>query len=89
MQEETIKLFPMKAFYLTMSIILTVVILLIAFGNIGAQCSQLKFFFSDIRWNPTVLFLFIAVIGIITGAFYHAFLARLFGTSEDEEDQIF
>lgn len=79
----------MKAFYLTMSIILTVVILLIAFGNIGAQCSQLKFFFSDIRWNPTVLFLFIAVTGIVTGAFYHAFLARLFSTSEEDEDQIF
>lgn len=79
----------MKAFYLTMSIVLTVVILLIAFGNIGAQCSQLKFFFSDIRWNPTVLFLFIAVLGIITGAFYHAFLARFFATPEEEEDQDF
>lgn len=79
----------MKAFYLTMSIILTVVILLLAFGNIGAQCSQLKFFFSDIRWNPTVLFLFIGVLGIITGAFYHAFLTKLFATPEDEEDEIF
>ena len=79
----------MKAFYLTLSILFTVIILLLAFGNIGAACSQLKFLFYDITWNPTILFLFVAVIGIITGAFYHAFISRVLAPPENEEDQDF
>ncbi len=79
----------MKAFYLTISIILTVLILLVAFGNIGAICNQTKFLFYEIRWSPTVLILFVAVLGMITGAFYHAFLSKILSEDEEEETQEF
>jgi len=76
----------MKAFYLTASIICTVVILILAFENINANCSGLKFLFYDVRVSPTVTTLGIAVVGILTGAFYHAFLAKVFETTDEEED---
>jgi uncharacterized integral membrane protein len=78
----------MKAFYLTASIIFTVLILILAFENIGSQCTGLNFFFYTIGSNPTLVILGIAVIGIFTGAFYHAFLSRvLSSTPEDDEQQ--
>lgn len=76
----------MKAFYLTASIIFTVLLLIIAFGNISAQCSNMNFLFYQIRSNPTVVILGIAALGIITGAFYHAFLARVFESKDEEDD---
>lgn len=79
----------MKAIYLTLSIIFTVLVLILAFENIGAQCSMLKFFFYDINQNPTLVIMSVAVIGIITGALYHAFVSRVLATSEEEEDQKF
>ena len=79
----------MKAIYLTLSIIFTVVILILSFENIGAQSSMLKFLFYDVKQNPTVITMSIAVIGIITGALYHAFVSRVLATPEDEEDQKF
>ena len=74
----------MKAFYLTLSIILTVVILVVAFGNIGANFSQFNFFGVQMRANPTIIILLISVLGILTGMTYHAFFARLL-ESEDED----
>ncbi|MFH1284580.1 MAG: hypothetical protein ABIH78_03265 [Candidatus Peregrinibacteria bacterium] len=78
----------MKAFYLTGSIIFTALILVLAFENIGASCSGMNFFFYTIDQNPTIVILGIAVIGIITGSLYHAFMAKvLAGPTEDEEDE--
>lgn len=79
----------MKAIYLTLSIIFTVIILVLSFENIGAQCSMLKFLFYDVKQNPTFVILSVAVIGIITGALYHAFVSRVLATTEEEEDQKF
>jgi len=73
-----------------MSAILTVLILIIGFGNIGSSCTKLMFFFFPISSNPTIMILAIAVLGIITGAFYHAFIQKLLNSSsEDEEESIF
>ncbi|MBI2634614.1 hypothetical protein HYW82_03030 [Candidatus Peregrinibacteria bacterium] len=77
----------MKAFYLTGSVILTVLILILGFGNVSASCSQLVFFFFPIDQNPTIVFLSIAVLGIITGAFYHAFFLRVMESRDEEENQ--
>ena len=77
----------MKALYLVGSIIFTVLILILAFENIGAQCSGLNFFFTSIQKNPTIITLGVAVIGIFTGAFYHAFIARVLASNDDEEEQ--
>lgn len=79
----------MKAFYLTASIIFTVLILILAFGNIGAQCSNTVFFFYTVDQNPTIIFLGLAILGIITGAFYHAFISNVLETPEDEKDEDF
>lgn len=76
----------MKAFYLTGSIIFTVLILILAFGNVSAQCGQLVFFFFPVKQNPTIVFLALAVIGIITGLFYHAFIGKMLEVSDSDQD---
>ena len=78
----------MKALYLTASVILTGLILIIAFGNINAQCNQLHFLFYPVNANPTIVVIAMAVIGMLTGAFYHAFVNRVLESS-DEEDEDF
>lgn len=77
---------PMKAFYLTGSIIFTVLILILAFENIGAQITGLNFLFYPVDMNPTIVILGISVLGIITGVLYHSFLSRVLGTDEEEEE---
>lgn len=79
----------MKAFYLTGSVIFTVLILILSFENIGASCNALNFFFYEIDKSPTLIIMGIAVIGIITGAFYHAFISKVLSSSPEEEDQEF
>ncbi|MEK7085423.1 MAG: hypothetical protein AAB953_00210 [Patescibacteria group bacterium] len=79
----------MKLFYLTGSVILTVLILVLAFENIAAYCTALNFFFYEVDKNPTVVIMGIAVLGVITGVFYHAFISRVLSTSPEEEEQQF
>lgn len=79
----------MKALYLAGSIVFSVLILILAFGNIDSQWSGMNFFFYTVDFSPTIIILLIAVIGIITGALYHAFLSQALNTSEEEEDQEF
>jgi len=66
---------------------MSVLILILAFENIGSQCSSLNFFFYPVKSNPTVIFLGIAVLGIITGIFFHSLMGKMMGPVEDEEDQ--
>lgn len=79
----------MKALYLTGSIICTVLILVLAFGNISAQCSGMYFFFYQVKSNPTIVTISIAFLGIITGALYHAFFAATMSTDEDPDQEGF
>lgn len=79
----------MKALYLAGSIIFTTLILVLAFENINAQCSQINFLFYDVRFSPTFIILVVSVIGIVTGALYHAFLGKIFESAEDEENEDF
>ncbi len=76
----------MKTFYLTGSIIFTVLVLILAFENITAMCSNMFFFFYEIDQNPTIVTLALATLGIITGIFYHGFIQNAMATSEDEDD---
>ncbi|MBU1152215.1 hypothetical protein KJ632_05335 [Patescibacteria group bacterium] len=76
----------MKGLYLTGSIIFTVLILVLAFENIGASCNQMYFFFFPIRSNPTIITLALAVLGILTGMLYHAFMSKTMEKSEEDED---
>ncbi|MDD3861701.1 MAG: hypothetical protein PHP74_02315 [Candidatus Gracilibacteria bacterium] len=77
----------MKNFYLAGSIIFTVLLLILGFENIGSQCTNLLFFFYEIESSPTLIFLGVAVIGIITGFFYHSFLQKVLNASEDEDSE--
>ncbi len=78
----------MKAFLLTLSLVFTVLILILAFENISSQCSGLLFLFFPVRQSPTIVFLAIAVLGMMTGALYHAFWKLMLATSEEEEDEL-
>ncbi len=79
----------MKALYLTLSIIFTTLILILAFGNIGAICNNVNFLFFPVRMNTTSLSLIVAVLGMITGACYHAFIVRVLATSDEEDEADF
>lgn len=76
----------MKVFYLVASVVLTVLILILAFENINAQCSYLYFFFYEVEQNPTLVTLGLALIGIMTGFCYHAFLVRYLASGEEDEE---
>ncbi|MFA7685638.1 MAG: hypothetical protein WCX95_02470 [Candidatus Gracilibacteria bacterium] len=77
----------MKVFYLTASIIFTVLLLILSFENIGSQCTNMLFFFYDFQSSPTIIFLGVAVIGIFTGVFYHSFLQKVLNAPEDDEEE--
>ena len=49
----------------------------------------MNFFFYPIQSNPTIVALGMAVIGIITGALYHAFLVKVLETTPEDEDEDF
>lgn len=74
----------MKALYLTGSIILTVFILVLAFGNISAECTSFYALFYPIETSTTLFALAMAVIGILTGAMYHAFMVRILNHNDEE-----
>lgn len=77
----------MKAFYLTSSIVLTVLILILAFENIGATFSGLNFLIYDLSdSSPILVVLGISVLGMITGASYHAFISNIMDAANEEEE---
>ena len=79
----------MKALYLSLSVILTVLILILAFENITADCQQILFLFFPIKSNPTFLTFGVAVLGILTGMVYHAFLNKTLEEPEENADDAF
>lgn len=77
----------MKTFYLIGSILLTVAILVVSFGNIQANISNFTVFFFSVNANPTIILLGMAALGILTGFLYHAFLSKLFADTDSEEQE--
>ncbi|EKD49532.1 MAG: hypothetical protein ACD_63C00111G0001 [uncultured bacterium] len=79
----------MRAFYLAGSIIMTAIILILAFENIQAACNYLNFFFYEVpsSTSPTMTIFFEAVIGICAGVFYTQFVRSMLDKSEDDEDE--
>ncbi|MFH1720076.1 MAG: hypothetical protein ABH856_00490 [Patescibacteria group bacterium] len=80
----------MKAFWLTGTIVFLVLILIVAFGNIQAQCTYVTFLFYEVGSNiaPTFTFFGMAMIGMITGVCVAGLFNSLFAkpAEEDEED---
>jgi uncharacterized integral membrane protein len=77
----------MKALYLTGSIILTIFILVLAFGNISAECTSFYALFYPIETSTTLFALAMAAIGILTGAMYHAFMVRVLKHQEEDTQE--
>ncbi|MFA6305911.1 MAG: hypothetical protein WC651_04285 [Candidatus Gracilibacteria bacterium] len=75
----------MKAFYLVISIILTAFLAVVAYLNINSPLTKLDIIFVEVNANPAIIILIIAVAGIFTGAFYHAFLCRAIDNPETFE----
>lgn len=78
----------MRTFYLVGSIVMTTVILIIAFENIQATCNYLTFFFWEVpsQTAPTMTIFFEAIIGIVAGVFYAQLFHSLLNKDEDEEE---
>ena len=74
----------MKIFYLTGSIIFTVLILIVAFGNVGAMCNYMNFLTIPVKQSPVMVILSVAIIGMICGAMYHAFIVRVLDSGDDD-----
>lgn len=75
----------MKAFFLVGSIILTVIILVVAFQNFSATLTGFQVFFTPIDTNPTIIIFGIALLGIFAGGFYFGFLTSFLKGEEEEE----
>lgn len=79
----------MLLFYLLGSLITSVVILVLAFENINAICTDLIIFFTplDVNTTPTILIFWLAGLGMICGFFYHGLLSSIFKKSNDDEEE--
>lgn len=79
----------MKVFSLVASVLLSVLILIIAFENIQAQLNFITVLFWELptTFSPTFFILGISALGMVTGAFMCSLFRSIFSDSdEDEED---
>jgi hypothetical protein len=75
----------MRAFFLSGSILLTAMILIIAFENIGTKAQGFLFLFAGVDSGFLIVF-GITILGILAGIFYTGLvLALIKGKPEDEE----
>ncbi len=79
----------LRTFFLSGSIVLTIIILIVAFQNIQAQCNFVTFFFyaADSSTAPTFLIFAVSLVGIIAGMLYMGLVMSF--VSKDEEDDDF
>ncbi len=75
----------MKALYLIISIIFTAFLGAIAYLNANSSLTKFNLIFMEISASPAVIIMIIAVVGIFTGAFYHAFLSSTLDNPETFE----
>lgn len=75
----------MKAFFLVGSVLLTVVILIVGFQNLGINIAGFSVFFTEMDANGTIVVFGVALLGVFAGAFYYGFLNSLLKSDEDEE----
>ena len=80
----------MKILYIVGALVSFVIILILAFENIQASCNYLTFFFWELPTSvaPTFVLLGTAIAGMVTGAFMTMSAISLFGSSDEEDDDI-
>jgi len=78
----------LRTFFLSGSIVLLIIILIVAFQNIQAQCTFITFFFFSVESNtsPTIIFLLVSLLGIISGGFLMGLVMSFLAKDEDEDD---
>lgn len=78
----------MKGFFAAGSIVFTVLILIIAFENIGGSFQGFLFLFSSLPQSTSPFFIVvgIAILGIVTGIFYTGLITQLLKSGEEEEN---
>lgn len=75
----------MKVFFLSGSILFTVLILIVAFENIALSVNNFLFIFIPMG-NPFLIVMSTAGIGIFAGIFYAGLVTTLLHNREDEEE---
>lgn len=74
----------MKAFFLSGTIIFLTITLILAFENIGANCSGILFIFIPLA-SPFFLIVSTAAVGFVLGAFFTGFIVAV--TRQKPEDE--
>ncbi len=76
----------LRKFFLSGSIVFTIIVLIVAFQNIQAQCSFVTFFFFSIGTNtsPTIMIFVVSLLGIITGMLFMGLLMSIISKEEDD-----
>lgn len=77
----------MKTFYLVGSIIFTVLLLIVAFQNLGNSFSGFTVFFAEVDTNGTLVVFGIALLGMFAGGFYFGFLNSLLKSNQEDEEE--
>jgi hypothetical protein len=77
----------LRTFFLSGSIVLLIIVLIVAFQNIQAQCNFITIFFFSIESNtsPTIMILVVSLIGIITGGFLMGLIMSFLAKDEEED----
>ena len=84
MPERVNKTNHMKAFFLTGSIVFTVIILILAFENMGLSCNGFLYVFIPFD-SPFMMVLALSITGIFSGVFYTGLIMNMIGNKGDEE----
>ncbi|MFC1600362.1 hypothetical protein ACFL3T_05010 [Patescibacteria group bacterium] len=76
----------LRTFFLSGSIVLTIIVLIIAFQNIQAMCNFVTFFFFsvDSGTSPTIMIFVVALLGILTGMMYMGLMMSFLSKEEDD-----
>ncbi len=76
----------MKGFFLTGSIVLSVLMLIIAFENIGGSCQGFMFLFTTLPQDTSPFFIVVGLglLGVITGVFYTGLVLKLLNKETEE-----
>jgi uncharacterized integral membrane protein len=78
----------LRTFFLSGSLVLTIIVLIIAFQNIQAQCNFITFFFFSVggKTSPTIMIFVVSLLGILTGMLYMGLLMSFLSKEEDDDE---
>lgn len=75
----------MKAFYITGSIIFTVLILILAFENLAVSCGSYLLVFLPME-SGFFMTMAVSFVGVITGLFYAGLISQILKDPQEDEE---